>query len=282
VSKRDFIAENIDEDTRLTIITLLLFNHIADFGEDSAYQHYLGKLFDDGAACRAAMRSIFDASEELSQRAEVEDAAGGYLVSYWWRLHSWLLSSVFGQDMVKSINTFHRLDNGQQNELFKRHNFPLTDSINFSTTAADDIAQGKAEHTDTSEYAAGLKSLALVDSNVSSAQLYGEQLSADSTSLPIGPSSAVIEDDARQSNLSQNPQANSGRDRDLETELAELKASFATQLSKLKASNSELKESNSKLKELLVISKNESDAFRAEILELQKSLAAAQPMQKPK
>jgi hypothetical protein len=280
VSKRDFIAENIDEDARLTMMTLLLFNRIADFGEDSACQHYLGKLFDDGAACRAAMRSIFDASEELSQRAAAEDASGGCVVSHWRRLHSWLLSSVFGQDMVKSINSFHRLDNGQQNELMKSHNFPLADSINFCTATADDmvaqcLAQGRAEHADAAQYAAGLKSLALGERDVGSAQLYREPHAADSTSQRIGPSGTAVEEDASQTSVFQKPQASWRRLRDLETQLAELKASN----SELKASNSELKASNSELKES---HKNESDAFRAEILELKKSLSAAQPVQKPK
>jgi hypothetical protein len=175
--------------------------------------------------------------------------------------------------MVESINAFHRLDNGQQNELMKSHNFPLADSINFCTATADDmvaqcLAQGRAEHADAAQYAAGLKSLALGERDVGSAQLYREPHAADSTSQRIGPSSPAVEEDVSQSSVFQKPQANSRRLRDLDTQLAELKAS-----------NSELKASNSELKEL---HKNETDALRAENMELKKSLSAAQPVQKPK
>jgi hypothetical protein len=104
VAKRDFIAENVDEEARLTVITLLLFNRNADFTQDIACQQYLDKLFGDGAACRAAMRAIVDASEELSQRSAAGDACNGVLVSTWRHVQSRLLAAVFGQDMVKSID----------------------------------------------------------------------------------------------------------------------------------------------------------------------------------
>jgi hypothetical protein len=273
VSKREFIAENIDEDARLTVITLLLFNRTVDFGDDSACQHYLCKLFDDGAACRVAMRSIFDVLQELSLRAAAEDASGGYVVSYLRRWHSWLLSSVFGQDIVKSINSFHRLNSGQQIGLMKCHNFPLADSVNFSTTTADDmvaqcLTQGTVEPIDAAQHTASLNSLALGELDVGSVQLHREQHAANSTSQRIGPISPAVEEDVSQSTLSEKPQANSRRLLDFENQLAELKASFATQLS-------ELKESNSELKELLRSNKNEADAYRAEIMELKKSLAVA-------
>ena len=50
-------------------------------------------------------------------------------------------------------------------------------------------------------------------------------LKETSTSQPIGPSSTAVEEDASQSSLSQEPQANLRRLRDLETQLAELQAS---------------------------------------------------------
>jgi hypothetical protein len=256
VSKRDFIAENIDDDARLTMITLLFFNRIADFGEDSACKHYLRKLFDDGAACRAAMRSIYDASQELSQRAVADDASAGFFVSHWRRLHSWVLSGIFGQDMM-NINSFYRLNNAQQNELLKTHNFPQADSVNFSATTDDDtvaqsLTQGKAEHVDdAAQYAAGLKSLALGDRVLGSAQLYREQHAAYSASKPISSSSIAVEEHLSQSSVSLESQATSRRLRDLETQLEELKAS-------------------------LISHKNDADAFRTENLELKKSLAAAQ------
>jgi small-conductance mechanosensitive channel len=133
-----------------------------------------------------------------------------------------------------------------------------------------------------------------------------------SNSQSIGPSSTAIQEDASQSSFSQNPQANLRQLHDLETQLAELQASnselkanlrrlhdLETQLAesqasnselkgssatffrKLKASNSELRASNTELKALLSSSKKEADAFRAEILELKKSLVAAKPVQKP-
>ena len=255
-SKRDFIAKNFDDDARLIMITLLFFNRIADFGEDSACKHYLRKLFDDGAACRAAMRSIYDASQELSQRAAADDASAGFFVSHWRRLHSWVLSGIFGQDMI-NINSFYRLNNVQQNELLKTHNFPQADSINFSATTDDDtvvqcLTQGKADHVvDAAQCAAGLKSLALGDRGLGSAQLYREQHAADSASKHSSPSSTAVEEHLGQSIVSPESQATSRRLRDLETQLEELKAS-------------------------LISHKNDADAFRTENLELKKSLAAAQ------
>jgi FtsZ-binding cell division protein ZapB len=169
----------------------------------------------------------------------------------------------------------------------KSHNFPLADFVNFSTATADDmvaqcLAQGRAEHADAAQYAAGLKSLALGERDVGSAQLYREPHAVDSTSQRIGPSGTAVEEDASQTSVFQKPQASWRRLRDLETQLAELKASnseLKASNSELKASNSELKASNSELKEL---HKNETDALRAENMELKKSLSAAQPVQKPK
>jgi len=60
-----------------------------------------------------------------------------------------------------------------------------------------------------------------------------------SNSQSIGPSSTAIQEDASQSSLSQNPQANLRRLHDLETQLAELQAS-----------NSELKANSRRLRDL--------------------------------
>jgi hypothetical protein len=139
----------------------------------------------------------------------------------------------------------------------KTHNFPQAASINFSATADDDtvahcFTQGKAEHVDdAAQYAAGLKSLALGERVLGSAQLYREQHAADPASKPISSSSIAVEEHLSQSSVSPESQATSRRLRDLETQLEELKAS-------------------------LISHKTDVDAFRAETLELKRSLAAAQ------
>jgi hypothetical protein len=256
VAKRDFIAENVDEEARLTVITLLLFIRNADFTEDIACQHYLDKLFGDGAACRAAMRAIFDASEELSKRSAAGDAYNGALVSTLRRVQSRVLASVFGQDMVKSIECFHRLDNEQQSELMKNHNFPEADSINFSAPTADSmlaqyLAAGKAGNTDAAQQDSDFKSYGELGPGVATAHP-----AAASMFQPIG---TAVEDVQYKSSVSQKSLLESHRLLDLETELSELKR-------------------------LLGISKNEADSFRAEAdtiraqnAELKKALAAVQP-----
>jgi hypothetical protein len=249
VAKRDFIAENVDEEARLTVITLLLFNRNADFTEDIACQHYLDKLFGDGAACRAAMRAIFDASEELSKRSAAGDAYNGALVSTLRRVQSRVLASVFGQDMVKSIECFHRLDNEQQNELMKNHNFPEADSINFGAPTADTmlaqhLAGDKAGNTDAALQDSDLKSFGEVGPGVATAYP-----AAASVLQPIG---AAVEDVQYKSGVSQKSILESRRLLELEAELSELKR-------------------------LLGSSKIEAEAFRAEIAELKKALDAMQP-----
>jgi hypothetical protein len=229
VLKRDFIAENTDEDQRLTLVTLLLFNHMADFGDDSDCQHYLDKLHNDGAACRAAMRSICNASKELSLRAAAVDASNGFLVFLWRRLQSLLLSSVFGQDMVKSINCFHHLSISQQNELMTNHNFPDVDSISFSTVTADEIVeqclmQDNAVSKNMAQHPADLNSLAAAERDFGNAQ-------------PIS-SSTEVEGELSQRSFSYKSQTDSRRLRDLEAELSELKKS----LSSCRAENAELKQ----------------------------------------
>jgi len=254
VSKRDFIAENIDDDARLTMITLLLFDRIEDFGEDIDCKHYLRKIFDDGAACRAAMRSIYDASQELSQRAAADDACSGVFVSFWRRLQSWVLFSVFGQDAVKSINCFHRLSNEQQNELMQTHNFPQAGSITFSTKTADDVvarclAQSEAATKHAAQNALDLTSLALGQRDFGSAPLYREQPAVNSAFQRIVPSNTTV---AEGSN-SQKSHADARRFLDLEAQVSELKAA------------------NSELKKLLNSSRTE----------LKQALIASQTVQKP-
>ncbi len=87
-------------------------------------------------------------------------------MSTWRHVQSRLLAAnaaVFGQDMVKSIECFYRLDNEQQNELMKNHNFPEADSINFGAPTADTmlaqhLAGGKAGNTDAALQDSDLKS----------------------------------------------------------------------------------------------------------------------------
>jgi hypothetical protein len=265
VTKRNFIANNVDEEARLTIITLLMFKCKAEFEEDIACQHYLEKLFDNGSACRAAMRSIFDALEELSKRSAASDASKGVLVSLWRRLQSRMLSSVFGQDIAKSIEYFHRLDNEQQNELMKNHNFPEADSINFSAPTADSMlaqflaeTEGNVANTDAETQASGLKSNVVGERDLGIAKAYP---AAGSVFQP----STGFEKVRYKSRVSQKSLLESRRLLYLETELSELK-------------------------QLLGSSRNEADtfraeadAFRAEIAELKKAIAAIQPqpVQKP-
>ncbi len=234
LSKRDFVAENIDDEARLTVITLLLFNRMADFREDSACQHYLNSLFDDGAACRVAMRSIFDASQELSERYAAENLSSEASVSLQRRLQSWLLSSVFGEDTVKPIVAFHRLTNEQQNELMKNHNFPDIDFIKFSTTTADDMLAQSLSDGDTTSLELG---------SGSASMMHKQSAAHDDASLSMERSGVQVEAGIVKYSVPHMLQTDLPRIVDLEAQVSELKQL----LSSCKNENVELKTVNLKL-----------------------------------
>jgi hypothetical protein len=238
LSKRDFVAENIDDEARLTVITLLLFNRMADFREDGICQHYLNSLFDDGAACRVAMRSIFDASQELSERYAAENSSSEAFVSFGRRLQSWLLSSVFGDDAVKPIVAFHRLTDEQQNELMKNHNFPDIDSIKFSTTTADDMLAQSLSEGDTASLELG---------SGSESTTHKQSAARDRASLSMERSDVQVEAGIVKYSVSHVLQTDLPRNVDLEAQVSQLKrllSSCKNEISELNAVNLKLKTVN--------------------------------------
>ena len=132
------------------------------------------------------MRSIFDASQELSERYAAENSSSEAFASFRRRLQSWLLSSVFGEDTVKPIVAFHRLTNEQQNELMKSHNFPDIDSIKFSTTTADDMLAQSLSDRDTTSLELG---------SGSEGMMHKQSAAHDYASLSVERSSVQVEAD---------------------------------------------------------------------------------------
>jgi hypothetical protein len=130
--KKDFVSSSIEEDERLAMLTLLFFNRQTDFGTSNSCHRYHNRLFDDGASYRLAMRCIFDASQQLSQRTSLNSN------SFVCRLYQTLLYSMFGEE-VRTISSFNSLTNAEQNELLKNNNFLQFDSIKFSTKSTDDF-----------------------------------------------------------------------------------------------------------------------------------------------
>jgi hypothetical protein len=151
LSKRDFVAENIDDDARLTIVTVPLFNRMTDFKEDSVSKNYLNKMLDDGASFFVALRAICDASEELSQCFTDDVLSGESFLSFDWKLQLWLASKLLGKDAVNPIISFHRLSNEQKNELMQNDSFTDFNSAKFNMTTADEMVAKRLFDCTTSE-----------------------------------------------------------------------------------------------------------------------------------
>ena len=132
--------------------------------------------------------------------------------------------------MLRSSNSFHCLNSGQQNELMRKHKFPEADSINFSTTSAHDILgeclkEDNMAKKDAAQHAADSKSFG--DLSISSTRLRREQ-PTDAASQPSDSSSTPVENDVRQCSIAHNKlQAQSPRHLDLQRQVSELKASNA-------------------------------------------------------
>jgi hypothetical protein len=113
--KKDFVSSSIEEDERLAMLTLLFFNRQTDFGTSNSCHRYHNRLFDDGASYRLAMRCIFDASQQLSQRTSLNSN------SFVCRLYQTLLYSMFGEE-VRTISSFNSLTNLINSSLVKERN----------------------------------------------------------------------------------------------------------------------------------------------------------------
>jgi hypothetical protein len=115
--KRAFVEENIDEDARLSLLTLMIFPDAEDFGLSRDCKVYKKQFDENLESFRNAFRAIFRLSKELKSVDPSETLTRKK------RIFQRISDMIFGEEM-KLLRNFHRLADEEAVNLLHRHQFP--------------------------------------------------------------------------------------------------------------------------------------------------------------
>jgi hypothetical protein len=118
--KRQFVAENIEDEARLSILTLFMFQQEDDFGSSSECVRHK-RMFDTNiAAFQKCLRALFRISKELGCMDSKKKIAELPRAD---RIFQQLLDLIFGEEL-NLLRNFHWLKNEEAFDMFQRHEFP--------------------------------------------------------------------------------------------------------------------------------------------------------------
>jgi hypothetical protein len=134
-TKRQFVSDNIDEEARLSLLTIMLFTNADDFGSSSDCKQYLHQFLEN----LDSFRKLFGAMFRLTQDLEDADSAEKLrFASRKERLVRRVSDLVFGEDM-KLLRNFHSLSEEEAMKLYKLHDFPDLDLDDFKVPSVTDV-----------------------------------------------------------------------------------------------------------------------------------------------
>jgi hypothetical protein len=122
-SKRKFVEQNIEEEARLSLLTLLMFPDPEDFGSSIDCQRYKTKFDENSTAFRKTFRTIFRLSKELKLADEMKRANSTRKERIFLRIADMVLG-----DEMKLLRVFHNLTETELVDMFLRHEFPECES----------------------------------------------------------------------------------------------------------------------------------------------------------
>jgi BMFP domain-containing protein YqiC len=142
--KRAFVEENIDEEARLSLLTLMIFPDDEDFGTLRDCKAYKKQFDENLSSFRHAFRTLFQLSKELKS---VDSSEKLMRLTLKERMFQRISDVIFGEDM-KLLRNFHWLADEEADDLFKRYRFPELETGCERIPSVDDVLkQLLANHT---------------------------------------------------------------------------------------------------------------------------------------
>lgn len=134
-TKRQFMSDNIDEEARLSLLTIMLFTNTDDFGSSSDCKQYLHQFLENLDSFRKLFGAMFRLTQDLEDANSAEKLR---FSSRKERLVRRVSDLVFGEDM-KLLRNFHSLSEEEAMKLYKLHDFPDLDLDDFKVPSVTDV-----------------------------------------------------------------------------------------------------------------------------------------------
>ena len=132
---REFVADNIEEDSRLSLLTLMIFPDAEDFGSSRDCRNFKHKFDKNLEAFRRAFQTLFKLSKDLEFADSSQKIAS---LSRKERIFQRISELIFGENM-KLLRNFHWLTDEEATELFRQHNLPELENDDFKAASVDDV-----------------------------------------------------------------------------------------------------------------------------------------------
>jgi hypothetical protein len=133
--KREFVADNIEEDSRLSLLTLMIFPDAEDFGSSRDCINFKHKFDKNLEAFQRAFQTLFKLSKDLEFADSSQKVAA---LSRKERIFQRVSESIFGENM-KLLRNYHWLTDEEATELFRQHNLPELENDDFKAASVDDV-----------------------------------------------------------------------------------------------------------------------------------------------
>ena len=134
-TKRQFMSDNIDEEARLSLLTIMMFTNADDFGSSSDCKQYLHQFLEN----LDSFRKLFGAMLRLTQDLEDADSTEKRrFLSRKERLVRRVSDLVFGEDM-KLLRNFHSLSEEEAMKLYEIHDFPDLNLDDFKVPSVTEV-----------------------------------------------------------------------------------------------------------------------------------------------
>jgi hypothetical protein len=130
--KRTFVEENIDEEARLSLLTLMIFHDAEDFGLSLDCKVYK-KQFDDNLE---SFQNVFRALFRLSKALKSADSSEK--LTHKERIFQRISDMMFGEEQ-KLLRNFHWLADEDAVDLFKLHQFPELEAKHLRIPSVDEV-----------------------------------------------------------------------------------------------------------------------------------------------
>jgi hypothetical protein len=133
--KRQFVAENIEEEARLSLLTLMMFPNADDFGSSSDSKRYLHHFLENLEVFRKSFGALFRLTKDLEVANSSERQAR---LTRKERLVQRVSDLIFGEDM-KLLRNFHSLTEEEAIALYKLHDFPDFEPEDFKVPSVAEV-----------------------------------------------------------------------------------------------------------------------------------------------
>jgi hypothetical protein len=130
--KRTFVEENIQEEARLSLLTLMIFPDAEDFGLSHDCKIYKKRFDENLKSFQNTFRALFRLSKELKSVDSSERLTRKE------RIFRRIADMMFGEEM-KLMRNFHWLADEEAVDMFQRHKFPELETEYVNIPSVSDV-----------------------------------------------------------------------------------------------------------------------------------------------